>query len=319
MLPDYLKKNIGKSWDDLHKMKSKLRESELHTVCESARCPNICECFSKGSATFMILGDKCTRSCGFCATGLSSFPERPAPSTSSSTVKCGTQPDPNVECETQSDPNEPKRVAQMAKKLNLKQVVVTSVTRDDLEDGGAQVFADTVREIRRLSMKAEVLVPDFKGNPDAIRTVVRSKPDVYGHNLETVSRLYPLVRKGADYYKSLSHLAFVKELDENALTKSAIMLGLGEKEDEVIETINDLKKAYVDILFIGHYLRPTRENLEVSNYVEPEMFEKYKKKGYELGFKYVQSGPFVRSSYLAAEVFETLQKERENHGPQSST
>ena len=203
------------------------------------------------------------------------------------------------------DIDEPARVAQMAKNLELKHVVVTSVTRDDLPDGGSSVFADTIREIRKFGMKTEVLVPDFKGNSDAIRRVVRAKPDIYGHNLETVKRLYPEVRKGADYYKSLSHLSFVKELDENMLTKSSIMLGLGERDEEVIELMNDLRKVNCDIIFIGHYLRPTKQNIEIKEHIPPEKFEMFEKKGYELGFRYVKSGPFVRSSYLSHEVFKT--------------
>jgi len=277
MLPEYLKKKIDMA--ELHKMKAKLRGHDLHTVCESAKCPNICECFSKKVATFMILGDKCTRSCAFC-----------------SVLKDGSTNEPDFE--------EPKRVASMAESLELKHVVVTSVTRDDLPDGGAEIFAKTIQEIKKLGMKAEVLVPDFKCDPDSVRTVVKAKPHIFAHNLETVKRLYPEVRKGADYYKSIQVLAFAKELDENLITKSGIMVGLGEGDDEVIELMHDLQKIQCDSIFIGQYLQPTRKNIKVNEYIEPSKFEFYKKKAYEFGFRYVQSGPFVRSSYLSSEVFE---------------
>jgi lipoic acid synthetase len=278
MLPEYLKKNIG-NWAELHKMKKRLRRSELHTVCESARCPNICECFSRNVATFMILGDKCTRSCGFC-----------------SVIK-GESP-------SIVDFEEPERIALMAESLGLKHVVVTSVTRDDLPDGGAAQFEKTINAIKNRNMRAEVLVPDFKGNPDAVRTVVKAKPDIFGHNLETVKRLYKDVRKGADYYRSLQVLAFAKELDPRLITKSGIMVGLGEKREEVQQLMKDLRLVKCDALFIGHYLQPEKKNISVREFVDLKTFEFYKKKGYELGFRWVQSGPFVRSSYLSSEVFQ---------------
>jgi lipoic acid synthetase len=260
----------------LHEVKALFRENELHSVCESLACPNRTECFSRGTATFMILGDVCTRSCGFCnvVTG------RPfaAPS-----------------------PDEPRAVAETARRMGLRHVVVTSVTRDDLEDGGSHQFAETIRELRvALPQSAvEVLTPDFRGNLDQVATVAEAKPDYYNHNVETVPRLYDFVRPGSRFERSLSVLAHVKKLDASILTKSGLMLGLGERRDEVVDVMKRLLDHGCEILTIGQYLQPKREKLDVVEYVEPKVFDEYRVIGEQLGFRAVFSGPFVRSSYMA--------------------
>jgi len=249
----------------------------LNTVCQEALCPNLGECFSHSTATFMILGDTCTRNCSFCAVP-------------------GGKPLP-------PDPEEPKKVAEAARRLKLKHVVVTSVTRDDLPDGGAGHFAVTIEAIRTTLPEAsvEVLTPDFKGKMDSLKTVVQARPQIYNHNLETIPRLYPGVRRGANYQRSLELIQKAKELDPDLYTKSGIMVGLGETFDEVIELMRDLRRAGCDILTIGQYLRPSARHLEIVEFVSPEMFETYRLKGLELGFKYIASAPYVRSSYHAAE------------------
>jgi len=268
-------------------MKKRLRSNSINTVCESARCPNIGECFNEGVATFMILGEKCTRSCGFCSVDTLDLQD------------CHS----NIRCDN-IDQDEPKRVAGMAKDLGLKHVVITSVTRDDLPDGGALQFAETIKEIRKLdsNFKVEVLVPDFRGDPDSVRCVVEANPDVFSHNLETVTRLYPEVRPQANYYRSLQVLAFAKELNPQLTTKSSIMVGLGEKEDEVIDLMHDLRKINCDTFCIGHYLRPTKRNLKVVEHISQEQFAIYEGIGYKLGFKNTFSAPFVRSSYKAKDM-----------------
>jgi lipoic acid synthetase len=262
---------------DLHDVKRVMRSRALRTVCEEARCPNRGECFSRGTATFLLLGDVCTRACGFCdiATG------RPLP----------------------PDPAEPVRVAQAAREMGLQFVVVTSVDRDDLPDGGASYFAATIRALRAALPAAgvEVLTPDFRGNRDSVRAVVEVRPDVFNHNVETVPRLYSQVRRGSRLERSLGVLAAAKELDPSLTTKSGLMLGLGETEPEVLEVLAGLKAAGVDIVTIGQYLRPSRENLPVVEYAAPEVFDSYRKAGEALGFRHVFSGPFVRSSYRAEE------------------
>ena len=262
---------------DLHEVKRVMRSRALHTVCEEARCPNRGECFARGTATFLLLGDICTRACGFCdiATG------RPLP----------------------PDPAEPGRVAQAAREMNLRFAVVTSVDRDDLPDGGASQFAATIRALRAALPEAgvEVLTPDFRGNHDSVRAVVEARPDVFNHNVETVPRLYPTARRGSKLERSLGVLAAARELDPGLTTKSGLMLGLGETESEVLEVLAKLKAAGVDIVTIGQYLRPSRENLPVVEYVAPEVFESYRIAGEAMGFGHVFSGPFVRSSYRAEE------------------
>jgi lipoic acid synthetase len=260
----------------LHEIKSLLRERDLHSVCESLACPNRTECFSRGTATFMILGDVCTRSCGFCnvTTG------RPyaAPS-----------------------PDEPSAVADAAKKMGLRHVVVTSVTRDDLPDGGAQQFAETIEALRDTvpGCIVEVLTPDFRGNAEAVRTVVDAKPDYFNHNVETVPRLYDYVRPGARFQRSLDVLAHAKRIDPAIVTKSGLMLGLGEKREEVLDSMQRLHGVGVEILTIGQYLQPKREKLDVVEYIHPAVFDEYRVLGEEMGYRAVFSGPFVRSSYMA--------------------
>ena len=260
----------------LREIKTMLREKDLHSVCESLACPNRTECFSRGTATFMILGDICTRSCGFCNV-VTGRPYAP----------------PSVD--------EPRAVAETARKLGLRHVVVTSVTRDDLADGGAHQFAETIREIRlALPQSAvEVLTPDFRGNPEPVRTVVAAKPDYFNHNVETVPRLYDYVRPGSRFERSLGVLREAKNTDASVVTKSGLMLGLGERRDEVLDSLRRLREASVEIVTIGQYLQPKRDKLDVVEYVHPDVFEEYRIAGEAMGFKAVFSGPFVRSSYMA--------------------
>lgn len=277
--PEWLKVKI--SHDELKLMQNFLKDMSLNTVCQSADCPNIGECFAKKTATFMIMGNICTRGCRFCA------------------VSKG-QPEP-------LDEDEPKRVAEAAEKLGLKHVVVTCVTRDDLSDGGASHFAKTIDELKKIpGLTVEVLVSDFRGNEESIKTVVKARPEIINHNVETVPRLYPKVRPQASYDRSLSLLKRVKELDEKIHTKSGIMVGLGETEDEVINVMKDLRKVNCDMMTIGQYLRPSKKHIEVAEYIIPEQFERYKEIGYNLGFKYIASGPLVRSSYHASEGMNML-------------
>ncbi len=265
----------------LREVKSLLREKNLHSVCESLACPNRTECFSRGTATFMILGDICTRSCGFC------------------NVTTGRPYAP-------PSPDEPRAVAETARRMGLKHVVVTSVTRDDLPDGGAAHFAETIRELRELLPQSavEVLTPDFRGNFDAVRTVVEARPDYFNHNVETVPRLYDYVRPGSRFERSLAVLREARRIDPAVVTKSGLMLGLGERRDEVVEVLQRLLESEVEIVTIGQYLQPKREKLDVVEYVHPGVFEEYRVIGEELGFRAVFSGPFVRSSYMADAVAE---------------
>ena len=279
-LPSWAKKTLGPA-SALHEMKAILRKRNLHTVCESARCPNIGECFSKPTATFMILGDVCTRTCGFCS------------------IDKGATP-------LLVDPHEPMNIAITAKELGLKHVVVTSVTRDDLPDGGAGQFALTIKAIRDNISRIliEVLTPDFNGDEGALTSVFEARPDIFNHNLETVPSLYSIVRPQARYLRSLEVLE--KSKAAGLITKSGIMVGLGEKPEEVMEVLKDLKSSGCDAVTIGQYLRPTRGNLEVIEYVEPEVFKEYEEFGRKLGLGHVYSGPFVRSSYNAEKLMEEL-------------
>ena len=277
--PPWLKKRIP-PFRDLQKVKSILSETDLHTVCQEARCPNLGECFSRGTATFLILGRVCTRGCGFCAV------ERDAPAP--------------------PDEAEPERVAQAVQKMGIHYVVITSVTRDDLPDGGASSFAETIRAIRALNPKIniEVLIPDFKGDLRSLKAVLKECPEVLNHNIETISRLYPRVRPLADYKRSLNLLKRSKEDCPHIPTKSGFMLGLGETQEEVLELLRDLREAGCDFLTIGQYLQPRQDRLPVVRFIPPEEFEEYKRMGEEMGFRAVASGPFVRSSFHASEMFE---------------
>jgi lipoic acid synthetase len=276
--PPWLKKRVS-PYQDLQRVKSILNDTSLPTVCQEARCPNLGECFSRGTVTFLILGRNCTRQCGFCA------------------VEHGAPAPP--------DETEPERVAQAVKKMDLQYVVITSVTRDDLPDGGAFLFAKTIRAIRALSPKIriEVLIPDFKGDLNSYKAVLEECPEVLNHNVETVPRLYPEVRPLADYNRSLQLLKRSKKDYPHISTKSGFMLGLGETQEEVLGLLRDLRGVGCDFLTVGQYLQPRQDRLSVVRFIPPEEFEQYKKIGEGMGFKSVASGPFVRSSYHAAEMF----------------
>ena len=275
-LPEWIRMT---SRADSHDTKHLLRRHKLATVCEEARCPNRGECFAKPTATFMILGRGCTRNCGFCSV-------KPF---SPDTV----------------DENEPENVAEAAEELKLKYIVITSVTRDDLRDGGAGQFARTIGAIRKKMplAKIEVLTPDFLGDVNSLRAVLNAGPDVFNHNVETAERLYPVVRPDAEYERSLSVLRHAKEIAPDIFTKSGFMLGLGEGCDEVINILKDLRKVDCDFVTIGQYLRPTKKNLPVVKYILPEVFEDLRLKALDMGFKYVASGPLVRSSMNAEEMY----------------
>jgi lipoic acid synthetase len=289
-LPLWLRK--GRThFESVDALKRQLRQRRLHTVCESARCPNIHECFHRGAATFMILGNLCTRGCGFCSVPKGSPSKK----------------------EFSLDAEEPQHVAEMAAEMKLQYVVITSVNRDDLADGGSVHFAETVRAVRHAlpSAQVEVLTPDFEGNLAAVARVLDAGPHVFNHNMETVGRLYRRVRPQANYRQSLAVLRFAKQYRPQALTKSGLMVGLGETEDETQELLRDVLAADVDVATIGQYLQPTRRNLPVAEYVTPEKFERYRLYGMGIGFKMVFSGPFVRSSYMADRVSEEAEQ---SHG-----
>jgi lipoic acid synthetase len=282
-LPEWLRKSQT-HFPSVTALKNELRQLNLHTVCESARCPNIHECFHRGAATFMILGNLCTRGCGFCSVPKGSPGKK----------------------EFVLEPNEPNSVARMAARLNLRYVVITSVNRDDLPDGGSHHWAETVQAIRRALPQAtiEVLTPDFCGDARAVRRVLDAGPDVFNHNMETVGRLYRRVRPQANYQQSLQVLQLAKTYKPDVLTKSGLMVGLGEEVNEVHRLLRDLHASSVDVVTIGQYLQPTKRNLPVSEYVTPSRFEAYREYGLALGFKAVFSGPLVRSSYMADVVSE---------------
>ena len=281
-LPSWIKKKAPRQ-KLMQEMRDLLRSYSLHTVCEEAGCPNIGECFEQRTATFLILGDRCTRSCRFCAIKK----EAPLP----------------------PDAKEPKNVARAVKKLELRYVVITSVTRDDLADGGAGQFAQIIKEIRKINgqgIKIEVLIPDFKGCFSSLERVVEERPDVLNHNLETVPRLYSKVRPQANYSRSLKLLEQSKELDPSIYTKSGLMVGLGESFEDVIGVMKDLRRVDCDILTIGQYLRPSEKHLEVKEFIPPEKFKEYEKIGQSLGFSYIASSPFVRSSYQARQALNSI-------------
>lgn len=274
--PHWLKVKLPSGADFLHVNKL-VQDKNLHTVCQSARCPNVGECWGRRTATFMIMGEVCSRNCGFCAV----TPGKPQA----------------------LDPEEPQNVAAAVKKLKLRYAVITSVTRDDLPDGGAQHFANTISEIRQVQpgCKIEVLIPDFKGDIAQLKTVLAAKPDVLNHNVETVPRLYSTVRPQAIYKRSLELLN--RAFNLGALTKSGIMVGLGETLDEIIQTMQDLLDHNCKMLTIGQYLQPSRFHLPVKKFYEPEEFNKLKEIGLEMGFMHLEAGPLVRSSYHADEQF----------------
>lgn len=277
--PDWIRIKIP-SGENYLKVKQTLRLQQLHTVCEEAKCPNISECWDAGTATIMIMGDTCTRGCRFCAV--------------------------NTGKPTFLDAEEPQRVANTIKQWGLNYVVITAVCRDDLLDGGAEHMAKTIRAIKRLSSKiiVEPLIPDYNGNEESIKKIVDSRPEVISHNIETVERLTPKVRdKRASYKQSLSVLKTIKNIDSKIITKSSIMLGLGESRDEVLQTLVDLRSVGVGMVTLGQYLQPTIKHLPVVEYVAPQKFDQYKKEAEGMGFVYVVSGPFVRSSYKASEPF----------------
>jgi len=284
--PEWLKKrvrvgNLGKPVREL------LDSLHLDTVCRRAKCPNQCECFAKGTATFMILGSVCSRSCRFCAVG-------------------SGDPSPLEE-------DEPDRVAEASARMGLKHVVITSVTRDDLPDGGARHFARTISAVRRRCQAViEVLTPDFRGDEPALDAVVAARPDIFNHNIETIRRLYPRVRPQANYEQSLRVLEHVKKADPGIYAKSGMMVGLGETNDEVLAACADLLAAGCDILTVGQYLRPTPEHLQIERFVTPEEFEDYRRRALEMGFLAAASGPFVRSSYNAREVFDAVAQRPRN-------
>jgi lipoyl synthase len=275
--PEWLKVRLPAT-EGYFRLKTLVHNQKLNTVCQDARCPNIGECWGAGTATFMILGDVCTRACKFCA------------------VTTGLPPVYDVD--------EPRRVAEAIRKLNLKYAVITSVDRDDLEDGGAFIFAETIRLTRDAcpGIRIEVLIPDFQGNIGSLRTVADARPNVLAHNVETVPRLYKIARAGSRYERSLDHLRNAKSFSFPMTTKSSLMLGLGESRDEILEVLGDLRGAEVDMLTLGQYLQPTRENLPVERYYTPEEFAELREYALSAGFRHVSSGPLVRSSYHAEQL-----------------
>ena len=276
--PDWLKVKIG-GGESYVKMKSLLRNAKLHTICEEAKCPNIAECFGTGTAVFLILGDVCTRDCKYC------FVKHGIPS--------------------KINPEEPKDVAESVNKLGLKYVVITSVTRDDLKDGGADIFYRTVKEIRKTNPNVviEVLIPDFKGDFESLKKVVEAKPDVINHNIEVVKDLFTYIRPQGNYETSLKILKDIKLLNKDIKTKSGFMIGLGESDDQIKKTMKDLKNSSVDFLTIGQYLQPSKSHVDIKKYYSPEEFQKYRSTALDIGFEYVESGPLVRSSYHAEKAF----------------
>jgi lipoic acid synthetase len=275
-IPEWIKVRVHEG-ENYRRLRALMQDRRLHTVCEEAHCPNIFDCWNRGTATFMILGDVCTRACRFCA------------------VTSGRP--------TELDIGEPLRVAESVADLGLRHAVITSVDRDDLRDGGAMIFARTIRAIRRRSpgTSIEVLTPDFQGDHEAIRTVVEARPDIFNHNTETVPRLYRRIRPRAVYERSLELLAYVKELDPEIVTKSGVMVGLGETKEELFQVFRDMRAHNIEVLTIGQYLRPSPKHAEVARFYHPEEFVELREAALEMGFAHVESGPLVRSSYHAEE------------------
>ncbi|PYV16106.1 MAG: lipoyl synthase [Acidobacteria bacterium] len=280
--PDWLKVRVP-GGENYFELKGIMRGLGLHTVCESARCPNVAECWSHRTATFMILGDLCTRRCGFCAV-------------------------PKGKPAGELDRDEPARVAEAAERMGLNYIVVTSVDRDDLSDGGAGIFARTILALRErmAGCKVEVLIPDFRGSDEALEIVLEARPDVLNHNIETVPRLYPVARRGSRYDRSLRLLRRSREIAPNIATKSGLMVGLGETMDEIAGVLGDLAAAGVEIVTIGQYLRPSGDQLPVARFYTPEEFLALKREGLKRGLRHVESGPLVRSSYHAHEQASSL-------------
>ena len=279
--PFWLKKKLS-SGSVHEKFSSLLSKTQVHTVCQEAQCPNIWECFSRKTATFMIMGDRCTRNCRFCAVahGPNRFP----------------------------DPEESVRIAGMVQNLNLDYVVITSVTRDDLPDGGASFIVQTIKEIRRKVPDAlvELLIPDLQGNKDALKSITEVRPDVLNHNIETVPRLYTTVRPGAIYQRSIDLLKQIITFDSTIITKSGLMLGLGEQHEEIINVLKDLLDAGCRLVTMGQYLQPTKAHLPVERYIPPKEFDDWRRIALEMGFAEVAAGPFVRSSYNAKNLYRTI-------------
>jgi lipoic acid synthetase len=275
-IPEWIKVRVHEG-ENFRQLKRLVQERRLHTVCEEAHCPNIFDCWNRRTATFMILGDVCTRACRFCA------------------VTSGRP--------TELDIGEPLRVAESVAELGLRHAVVTSVDRDDLRDGGAEIFARTIRAIRRRSpgTSIEVLTPDFQGDREAIRTVVEAGPDIFNHNTETVPRLYPSIRPKAVYANSLGLLAYVKEQAPRMVTKSGLMVGLGETTEELLAVFRNMREHRIDVLTVGQYLRPSRKHAEVVRFYRPEEFAELRREAVAMGFEHVEAGPLVRSSYHADE------------------
>ncbi len=276
-LPEYLKRGIVDS-EKTKLVRQLLKNYNLNTVCDSARCPNKCECYSKNTATFLIMGNKCTRNCRFC------------------NIESGNIPPLDTE--------EPLKIAKAVKELGLKYAVITSVTRDDLPDGGASHFAEVIRQIRLIdnNIKIEVLTPDFKGNKDSIDTVINAKPDVFNHNIETVPSLYKKARPQADYMRSINFLKYIKE-NSNIITKTGMMTGLGETKEELIQTFKDLVEIKCDIVTLGQYIAPTKQHLPVIKYYEPKEYEELALIAKKLGIKHTSFSPLTRSSYKAFDIF----------------
>lgn len=274
--PSWLKVKAPGGSNYLH-LKHMMKELDLHTVCEEAHCPNVGECWEHGTATFMILGDVCTRNCAYCA------------------VAHGRPP--------KFDPAEPSRVAEAAKKMNLRHLVITSVDRDDLPDFGAWAFAEVIRQVHEAvpECSVEVLVPDFQGNEDSIRSVLEARPEIYNHNTETVPRLYKKARPGGRYERVLEIFRIAKRIAPDIPTKTGIILGMGETNEEVLQTMRELREVDVDILTLGQYLRPSDDHIKLDRYVTPQEFRMFYEQGMAMGFKHVESAPLVRSSYHAWE------------------
>ncbi|MBU4485892.1 MAG: lipoyl synthase [Candidatus Delongbacteria bacterium] len=286
-LPDWIKIDF-KHNSEVMNLKKELRKNNLHTVCEEAKCPNLSECFGKKkTATFMIMGDKCSRNCAFC----------------------------NITYQTPErlDSQEPCHIAEMVKKLGLNHVVITSVTRDDLPDGGSSHFAETIKAVRGLtSTTIEVLTPDFKGKEEDRKRVSDAKPDIYNHNVETVQELYQKVRPQADYKRSIDFLKGIKRDDRTILTKSGIMVGLGETEQQLKRLLQDLSEAEIDIFTCGQYLRPSKNNIAVEAYLSLEWFDKFTEFAKSFGLNHVYASPFTRSSYNAAEIISSIRRDTSN-------